>query len=121
MRICMVGAGYVGLVSGSCFADLGNSVWCVDKDKKKIDMLNRGQIPIFEPGLKDLINKNAKILPITDKRMTRFIITLVYGVKFVLESFKDSIGGEIFIPKLPSVKIVDIVEAMIGKSVLNLL
>ncbi len=65
---------------------------------------------------KDLINKNAKILPITDKRMTRFIITLEYGVKFVLESFKDSIGGEIFIPKLPSVKIVDIVEAMIGKN-----
>ena len=58
MKICMVGAGYVGLVSGSCFADLGNSVWCVDKDEKKINMLNRGQIPIFEPGLKDLINKN---------------------------------------------------------------
>jgi len=58
MKICMVGAGYVGLVSGSCFADLGNSVWCVDKDKQKIDMLNKGQIPIFEPGLKDLINKN---------------------------------------------------------------
>ena len=54
----MVGAGYVGLVSGSCFADLGNSVWCVDKNKQKIDMLNRGQIPIFEPGLKELINKN---------------------------------------------------------------
>ncbi len=58
MKICMVGAGYVGLVSGSCFADLGNSVWCVDKDKQKIDMLNKGQIPIYEPGLKDLINKN---------------------------------------------------------------
>ena len=58
MKICMVGAGYVGLVSGSCFADLGNSVWCVDKNKQKIDMLNRGQIPIFEPGLKELINKN---------------------------------------------------------------
>ena len=58
MKICMIGAGYVGLVSGSCFADLGNSVWCVDKDKHKIDMLNKGQIPIFEPGLKDLINKN---------------------------------------------------------------
>ncbi len=58
MKICMIGAGYVGLVSGSCFADLGNSVWCVDKDKQKIDMLNKGQIPIYEPGLKDLINKN---------------------------------------------------------------
>tara|TARA_Y100000310_G_scaffold332875_1_gene409288 strand:+ start:3525 stop:4817 length:1293 start_codon:yes stop_codon:yes gene_type:complete len=54
----MVGAGYVGLVSGSCFADLGNSVWCVDKDEQKIDMLNEGQIPIFEPGLKELVDKN---------------------------------------------------------------
>jgi len=61
MKICVIGAGYVGLVSGSCFADLGNSVWCVDKDKQKIDMLNKGQIPIFEPGLKDLINKNYLI------------------------------------------------------------
>jgi len=58
MKICMIGAGYVGLVSGSCFSDLGNSVWCVDKDKQKIDMLNNRQIPIFEPELKDLINKN---------------------------------------------------------------
>ncbi len=58
MKICMIGAGYVGLVSGSCFADLGNFVWCVDKDKQKIDMLNNIQIPIFEPGLKDLVNKN---------------------------------------------------------------
>ena len=40
MKICVIGAGYVGLVSGSCFADLGNFVWCVDKDKQKIDMLN---------------------------------------------------------------------------------
>ena len=58
MKICMIGAGYVGLVSGSCFADLGNSVWIVDKDQRKIDTLNENQIPIFEPGLKDLINKN---------------------------------------------------------------
>ena len=58
MKICMIGAGYVGLVSGSCFADLGNTVWCVDKDENKIDMLNNGQIPIYEPGIKDLIEKN---------------------------------------------------------------
>ena len=68
MKICVIGAGYVGLVSGSCFADLGNFVWCVDKDKQKIDMLNNNQIPIFEPGLKDLINK---------KRVPGYIKTLI--------------------------------------------
>ena len=58
MKICMVGAGYVGLVTGACFADLGNVVWCIDKNKEKIDMLNSNQIPIFEPGLDELVNKN---------------------------------------------------------------
>ena len=58
MKICMIGTGYVGLVSGACFADLGNTVYCVDKDHKKIDMLNEGQIPIYEPGLNEIVNKN---------------------------------------------------------------
>ena len=58
MKICMIGVGYVGLVSGACFADLGNTVWCVDKNKQKIDMLNDHHIPIFEPGLKELVDKN---------------------------------------------------------------
>ena len=58
MKICVIGAGYVGLVTGACFADLGNTVYCVDKDENKIDMLNNGEIPIFEPGLKELIEKN---------------------------------------------------------------
>ena len=58
MKICMVGTGYVGLVSGACFSDLGHSVSCVDKDKDKIDMLNNLQMPIYEPGLSDLVKKN---------------------------------------------------------------
>ena len=58
MKICMIGTGYVGLVSGACFADLGNSVWCVDKNKEKIDLLNSNQIPFFEPGLEELVSKN---------------------------------------------------------------
>tara|TARA_Y100000590_G_scaffold23303_1_gene26736 strand:- start:718 stop:2016 length:1299 start_codon:yes stop_codon:yes gene_type:complete len=58
MKICMVGTGYVGLVSGACFADLGNIVYCVDKDKNKIDKLNSGEIPIYEPGLNEIVKKN---------------------------------------------------------------
>ena len=58
MKICMIGTGYVGLVSGACFADLGNTVLCVDKDKEKIKMLNNNEIPIFEPGLEELVKKN---------------------------------------------------------------
>ena len=58
MKICMIGTGYVGLVSGACFADLGNTVYCMDKNKEKIALLNNNQIPIFEPGLKELVNKN---------------------------------------------------------------
>ena len=51
MRVAMIGSGYVGLVSGACFADFGHEVTCVDKDKSKIDALNGGQVPIYEPGL----------------------------------------------------------------------
>ena len=58
MKICIIGAGYVGLVSGTCFADLGNTVYCVDKNKIKIDMLNNGEIPIYEPGLDEIVRKN---------------------------------------------------------------
>ena len=60
MKMCMIGTGYVGLVSGTCFADLGNKVYCVDKDKNKINKLKNAISPIYEPGLDDLIRNNFK-------------------------------------------------------------
>jgi UDPglucose 6-dehydrogenase len=59
MRIVIVGTGYVGLVTGTCLAETGNDVTCVDCDRKKIDILNRGQIPIYEPGLAELVARNV--------------------------------------------------------------
>ena len=60
MKLCMIGTGYVGLVSGTCFADIGHTVYCVDKNISKIDKLNSGQSPIYEPGLDELIKENCR-------------------------------------------------------------
>ncbi len=60
MKLCMIGTGYVGLVSGVCFSDLGNTVYCVDKDINKINSLNKGVVPIYEPGLEEILKKNYK-------------------------------------------------------------
>ena len=60
MRVAMIGAGYVGLVSGACFADFGHQVTCIDKDAARIAALKRGEIPIFEPGLAELVESNVR-------------------------------------------------------------
>jgi UDPglucose 6-dehydrogenase len=75
MRIAMIGSGYVGLVSGACFADFGHHVTCVDKDGGKIDGLNAGQMPIWEPGLEALVKANA------DHRRLIFTTDLADGVR----------------------------------------
>jgi UDPglucose 6-dehydrogenase len=59
-NICVVGTGYVGLVTGACFAELGNRVWCIDTDESKVEALNKGVIPIFEPGLEAIVHDNME-------------------------------------------------------------
>ena len=75
MKITIFGSGYVGLVTGACLAEAGNHVVCVDVDPHKIDMLNQGQVPIHEPGLDALIQKNQK------RRRLEFTLDAAYGVK----------------------------------------
>ena len=60
-NICVVGTGYVGLVTGACLSELGHKVICVDKDKPKIALLKKNKIPIYEPGLLELVLKNSKV------------------------------------------------------------
>ena len=75
MKIAVVGTGYVGLVSGTCFAETGNHVTCIDIDKNKVDKLSRGEITIYEPGLEKIFLRNLK-----DNRLT-FTTDLAEGVK----------------------------------------
>jgi len=81
MKLCMVGTGYVGLVTGTCLADFGHNVICVDNNQKKIDMLNNGGVPIYEIGLDDLIKRNSK-----EKRLS-FTTDLASAVKQSLVIF----------------------------------
>lgn len=75
MNICVIGTGYVGLVSGTCFSDVGNNVTCIDLDESKIENLKKGIIPIYEPGLKEMVLKN-----IDDNRL-HFSTNLAEGMK----------------------------------------
>jgi UDPglucose 6-dehydrogenase len=75
MKIAVVGSGYVGLVAGACFAENGNEVVCIDKDAAKVKKLQRGQIPIYEPGLEEMVRRNR-----TEKRLT-FTTNLARGVR----------------------------------------
>lgn len=75
MNICVIGTGYVGLVTGAVFSDLGNEVVCVDADKSKVDMLNSGKMPIYEPGLEEMVHRS-----IEDSRIT-FTTDIARGVR----------------------------------------
>ena len=75
MKVCIIGTGYVGLVTGACLAELGNSVICVDNNQDKIDMLNQGDIPIYEPGLKEMV-RNAR-----EAGRISFISSIAEGVE----------------------------------------
>ena len=75
MKICVIGTGYVGLVAGTCFAETGNDVICMDVDEKKIAGLKRGRIPIYEPGLQELIRRN------TEEQRLSFTADLPWAVR----------------------------------------
>src|ERR1700732_4512276 len=74
MDIAIIGSGYVGLVTGACFADVGHTVICVDNDQKKVESLQRGYIPIYEPGLEEVVHRNVSA------RRLRFTSSIADGV-----------------------------------------
>jgi UDPglucose 6-dehydrogenase len=93
MNIAVVGSGYVGLVTGACFADLGNKVICIDNVEEKIELLNKGKIPIYEPGLEELVKRNMK------ERRLFFTTSIEEGVKkskviFIAVGTPPKKGGE---------------------------
>ena len=81
MRVAVVGTGYVGLVAGTCFAQTGNNVICVDVDENKINSLKEGKIPIYEPGLEEMVKRN-----VAEERL-RFTTDIIEAVKESLVIF----------------------------------
>src|SRR3990172_12543223 len=81
MNVCVIGTGYVGLVTGVCLAEFGMTLICVDNDPEKIATLRQGKVPLFEPGLEDLMSKNVK-----EKRL-RFSTSIQEGVTSSLVIF----------------------------------
>ena len=81
MNVCVVGTGYVGLVTGTCLAEMGNKVCCIDNDVAKIEQLNAGMIPLYEPGLEELVRRNVK------ERRLFFSTNLAEGIHSALYCF----------------------------------
>ena len=97
MKICFIGTGYVGLVSGVCFSDLGNNVICIDKDKKKLSRLENGDIPIFEPGLSELVRKNldAGRLSFSDDLVSSIVKSDIVFIAVGTPTAKDGVSADL--------------------------
>ena len=108
MKICVIGTGYVGLVTGVCFADLGNIVHCVDTDVYKIKKLNYGSVPIFEPGLEELVKKcyedKRLIYPMTFYNLKRSKLTSSGGILRFVVLTALSVCGEEFKLVVPGIR-----------------
>ncbi len=97
MNLTMVGTGYVGLVTGSCFANTGNNVTCLDIDERKIADLNRGKCPIYEPGLVELMHRNTGRMTFTTDKQ------LAYGAAEVIFICVGTVAGPDGAPDLSAV------------------